>query len=457
MVRAHGYPVKRQQQRRAVERMIRPLKGVLGITDNIRLKVMPVDGLRTSIREDAALRLALAGSAPAGGDSASARASLARPLRLHLADEITPIWRLTEEELDKIGLPPPFWAFAWAGGQALVRYVLDAPDVVSGKVMVIAPAGFMDAAISENVYAGTAMSRRLQWQYAVLLARNPRLVYGRMTGWGQTGPLANTVGHDINYLALTGALHSIGPAGQPLPPLNLVADLGGGAMYLAVGVLAAAMAARQSGQGQVVDAAIVDGVSNLMSAFQALRQHGSWDRQRGSNFIDGGAPFYGTYETRDGRFVAVGALEPAFHAELLAGMGLDGEALPAQYDRSQWPVLRARFAAVFRSRTRDEWVAAMAGRNACLTPVLDIDEAPAHPQMQARQTFTAFDGLVYPSPAPRFERTPASLRRPPPAAGEHSRDALAGWGLPATRIEALLASGAMQQAAAADRPAGAAP
>jgi len=263
---------------------------------------------------------------------------------------------------------------------------------------------------------------------AICLARNRRLVIGRMTGWGQDGPLAREAGHDINYLALTGALHAIGIAGQPpVPPLNLVADLGGGALYLALGVLAAAMEARQSGQGQVVDAAMVDGVSHLMSAFQAYRQRGLWTEGRGENIVDGGAPYYGCYETSDGRFIAVGAMEPQFYAALLEGLGLAGQPLPAQHERSTWPALRARFGAVFRTRTRDDWVAAFAGRDACVAPVLSIDEAPLHPQMQARQTFTRFDEVLHPSPAPRFSRTPGSLRRPAPAAGQHSAEVLADW------------------------------
>ena len=223
------------------------------------------------------------------------------------------------------------------------------------------------------------------------LAANPRLVYGRMTGWGQHGPLAQEAGHDINYLALTGALACIGQPGlPPPPPLNLVADLGGGAMYLAVGVLAAAMAARASGRGQVVDAAMIDGVANLMSAFQAFRQQGTWTANRGENIVDGGAPFYGTYETADGRYVAVGAIEPQFYAALLGVLDLDAATLPDQNDRSAWPAMRERFAAIFRTRTRDDWVRAAAGRDACLSPVLTIDEAPQHPQMaRARELHAA--------------------------------------------------------------------
>jgi alpha-methylacyl-CoA racemase len=280
---------------------------------------------------------------------------------------------------------------------------------------------------------------------------NPRLVYGRMTGWGQEGPLAQAVGHDINYLALSGALHCIGEKGRPpVPPLNLAADLGGGAMYLAVGVLAALTEARHSGRGQVVDAAMVDGVANLMSAFSAFRQMGEWTSERGENIVDGGAPFYGTYVTRDGKYVAVGAIEGRFYRALAAGMGLDPAQLPPQYDRTTWPQLRERFAEVFMTRTRDEWVATMAGRDACFSPVLNLDEAPVHPHMQARKVFSAFDGVQHPSPAPRFDRTPAALRRRAPAPGQHSAEVLAEWGVDAADIAALERAGAMLQAETPD-------
>ncbi|MDR3453444.1 MAG: CaiB/BaiF CoA-transferase family protein [Rhodoferax sp.] len=293
------------------------------------------------------------------------------------------------------------------------------------------------------------VTERLGFGPAPCLEANPRLVYGRMTGWGQEGPLSQAVGHDINYLALTGALHCIGSPDQPVPPLNLVADLGGGAMYLAVGVLAAAMEARSSGHGQVVDAAMIDGVSHLMSAFQAFRQFGSWTANRRENIVDGGAPFYGTYETRDGKFIAVGAIEPHFYAALLDVLGMSGEPLPEQNDRTSWPTMRERFAAVFRKKTRDEWVQAMEGRDACFAPVLDIDEASQHPQMRARNVFTRFDNVLHPSPAPRFGRTPGTLRRPPPSPGQHSHEVLAEWGFEGAQVSALEATGAMQQASAA--------
>jgi alpha-methylacyl-CoA racemase len=265
------------------------------------------------------------------------------------------------------------------------------------------------------------------------LAANPRLVYGRMTGWGQQGPLAQEAGHDINYLALTGALACLGePGRRPPPPLNLVADLGGGAMYLAVGVLAAAIAARASGRGQVVDAAMIDGVVNLMSAFQAYRQQGTWTANREENIVDGGAPFYGTYATSDGRYVAVGAIEPQFYAALLAVLELDAASLPAQNDRSAWPAMRDRFAAIFGTRTRDQWVGLAAGRDACLSPVLTIDEAPQHPQMVARGSFTRFDGVLHPTPAPRLGGTPGALRRATPTPGAHQAEVLRDWDIAET-------------------------
>lgn len=277
-------------------------------------------------------------------------------------------------------------------------------------------------------------------------AANPRLVYARMTGWGRR-PLAQEAGHDINYLALTGALHSLGDSDRPPPPpLNLVADLGGGALYLVVGLLSAAMEAGRSGQGQTVDVAMIDGVTHLMSAFQAFRQQGSWTAERTNNIVDGGAPFYRTYATNDAKFVAVGAIEPHFYANLLNVMGLSTEKLPDQNDRSAWPHMRERFAGIFAQRTRDEWVAAAMGRDACLAPVLTVDEAPSHRQMKARNAYATFDGVRHPSPAPRFSRTHSELHRPPPTPGRDSRSALADWGLAEHEIGALERSGAIAQA-----------
>ncbi len=280
----------------------------------------------------------------------------------------------------------------------------------------------------------------------VCLAANPRLVFARMTGWGQEGPLAQEAGHDINYLALTGALHALGDADRPPPPpLNLVADLGGGALYLTVGVLAAVLHARETGRGQTLDVAMVDGVTHLMSAFQAFRQQGVWTDRRTDNIVDGGAPFYRCYETADGKWIAVGAIEPHFYANLIACMGLAAKDLPDQNDRSAWAAMRERFAAVFQTRTRDEWVERAAGRDACLAPALSIDEASNHPHMRARGAHVAFDGVTHPAPAPRFSLTPGGLRRAAPSPGCDSREALSDWGLSSSVIEALEATGALAQ------------
>jgi alpha-methylacyl-CoA racemase len=258
-------------------------------------------------------------------------------------------------------------------------------------------------------------------------ARNPRLVYGRMTGWGQDGPLAARAGHDINYISLTGALHAIGRAGErPVPPLNLVGDFGGGSMLLVVGVLAALWEAQRSGKGQVVDAAMVDGASLLVQMMWGMRGQGRWSDRREENMLDGHAPFYDTYTCSDGRHVAVGALEPQFYAALLAGLGLDSEELPDQLDRAGWPALRARFTEVFATRTRDEWAEAFAGTDACVTPVLAFGEVPAHPHLAARATIVERDGVPQAAPAPRFSRTQTTVPGAP-GSPEPVEQVLADW------------------------------
>ncbi len=282
------------------------------------------------------------------------------------------------------------------------------------------------------------VAERLGFGPEVVAKRNPRLVYGRMTGWGQDGPLAATAGHDIDYIAVSGALHPIGRSGQrPVPPLNLVGDFGGGGMLLAVGVLAALVERQASGLGQVVDAAMVDGSALLASFIRGMYAAGLWQDERGVNLLDGGAPFYDTYETADGRHVAVGALEPQFYAALLDGLGLADAGLPAQYDRSGWPVLRERFAAAFRQRSRDEWAEVFAGTDACVAPVLSLGEAPGHPHNLARGTFTEVGGVTQAAPAPRFWRTPAAI--PPPARppGADTDAVLAELGHTAAEIAAL--------------------
>jgi alpha-methylacyl-CoA racemase len=273
-------------------------------------------------------------------------------------------------------------------------------------------------------------------------ARNPRLVYGRVTGFGQTGPLAQAAGHDLNYIALTGALHAIGPAaGAPVPPLNLVGDYGGGALYLAFGLLAAVYERQSSGRGQVVDAAMVDGAASLMSLFNGLRAAGAWNAPRGENLLDGGAPFYGVYETADGLHVALGPLEPKFFAEFARRVGLPEHFVRGQHNRALWPAMRAAIAEIVRTRTRDEWCAQLEGTDACFAPVLTLDEAPAHPHALARASYVRVDGVTQPAPAPRFDRSVPQTPRPAPEVGAHTAEVLAEAGFDAAQVQALRDAG----------------
>ncbi|MBX3539401.1 MAG: CoA transferase [Chelatococcus sp.] len=268
----------------------------------------------------------------------------------------------------------------------------------------------------------------------ICLSRNRRLVYARMTGWGQTGPLSQSAGHDLNYIAITGALGAIGSRnGPPAIPLNLVGDFGGGSLYLAMGVLAAVIEAQRSGKGQVIDAAMIDGVASLMAAFHGQLQAGLWNDERGSNLLDGGAPYYGVYETKDGLYVSIAAIETKFYREFLERAGLINEDLPAQTDRAGWDVLRARFTRLFLSRTRDEWCDLLEGTDCCFAPVLSLSESPLHRQNVARDVFAKVGGVLNPAPAPRFSRTPGKLRSMPGARSEIGA-VLAEWNGKATRI-----------------------
>lgn len=280
------------------------------------------------------------------------------------------------------------------------------------------------------------------------LARNPALVYGRMTGFGQTGPLAQAAGHDLNYIALTGALHAIGGGdGKPAVPLNLVGDYGGGALYLAFGLMAALFERQRSGRGQVVDAAMVDGASSLMALFHGLAACGQWDAQhRTANLLDGGAPFYDTYEAADGRHVSLGPLEPKFFAELARRIGLDARYVARQYDRRLWPEMREAIAALMRGKTRDEWTALLEGSDACFAPVLTLAEAPAHAHARARCAFIDVAGVCQPAPAPRFSRSAPAAPTAAPVPGAHTREVLAEAGYTASEIETLLADGAARAA-----------
>ncbi len=289
------------------------------------------------------------------------------------------------------------------------------------------------------------VAERLGLGPEVCCARSPGLVYGRMTGFGQTGPLAPAAGHDLNYIALSGALHAIGASdargGKPTPPLNLVGDYGGGALYLAFGLLAALYERQRSGRGQVVDAAMVDGAASLMGIFYGLQAGGQWGGARGENLLDGGAPFYDTYETADGGHVAVAALEPKFFAELARRLALPERFIARQYDRRLWPELRELLTATLRSKTRDAWCAELEGTDACFAPVLSIAEAPGHAHARARGTFVEVDGVVQPAPAPRFGRSQPLPPRAAPTVGEHSDELLAEAGYTADEIAALRAAG----------------
>jgi alpha-methylacyl-CoA racemase len=286
------------------------------------------------------------------------------------------------------------------------------------------------------------VAERLGFGPEVCAARNPRLIFARMTGWGQEGPLAPTAGHDIDYIAISGALGPIGRADErPVPPLNLVGDFGGGGMLLAMGILAALVERATSGTGQVVDAAMVDGSALLTSFVYGLLATGAWQDRRGSNLLDGGAPFYDTYACAGGGFVAVGALEPQFYSALLAGLGLAGSDLPPQLDRAGWPLLREKFAAVFATRTRDEWAEVFAGTDACVFPVLSLAEAPVHPHAAARSAFVEVGGIVQPAPAPRFSRSAAGHPEPPPRPGSDTDGVLAGLGLSEHEVAELRTRG----------------
>jgi alpha-methylacyl-CoA racemase len=274
--------------------------------------------------------------------------------------------------------------------------------------------------------------------------RNPALIYGRMTGWGQEGPLASAAGHDINYIALTGALAAIGTeGGPPVPPLNLVGDFGGGALYLAFGICAALLEARQSGQGQVIDAAMVDGAASLLTAIYGLHASGGWALERGTNVLDSGAHFYGTYECADGEWISIGSIEGKFHAELLERLGLGPGEIPDRNDASRWREHKLRLTALFLERTRTEWCELLEGTDVCFAPVLNMAEAPQHPHLAARGTFVELEGVTQPGPAPRFSRTPGAVQGPVPEPGQHTEAVLRDWGWADDEIDGLRRAGAI--------------
>ncbi len=278
------------------------------------------------------------------------------------------------------------------------------------------------------------------------LARNPRIVYARATGWGQTGPLAQKAGHDINYIALAGALAPIGVSDRPpVPPLNLVGDYGGGGTMLAFGIVCALLEVKGSGRGQVIDAAMVEGASLLMTAVHGRRLMGTWIDQREANFLDGGAPFYSAYETKDGKYVSIGSIEEKFYVALVAALGFSEAEFPHQWDRSQWLATKERFAAIFRTRTRAEWEHLLDAQDVCFAPVLDMGELAAQSHHVARESFVDVGGAIQPAPTPRFSRTPGAIAGPPSRPGEHSEEVLTDWGFATDEIESLIAGSVVHQ------------
>ena len=340
--------------------------------------------------------------------------------------------------VDRPASDRPGWPALFGRGRRRVAVDLKHPE---GPGVVLDLVAGADALV-EGFRPGVA--ERLGIGPDECLARNPRLVYGRMTGWGQDGPYASMAGHDINYIALAGALAHFGrPGEKPVPPINLVGDFGGGGMLLAFGVVCGLLEARTSGQGQVVDASMVDGSATLMAMIHGMRAMGLWNLEKGTNIIDGGAHFYDAYETADGKYISIGSIEPQFYAELLRLTGLDHEELPHQMDREQWPVLKERVAGIFKQKTRDEWCTLMEGTDVCFAPVLTMDEAPAHPHNQARGTFVEVAGVVQPAPSPRFSRTPGAISRPPSAPGADTGEALADWGFADDEVTKLRSAGAI--------------
>jgi alpha-methylacyl-CoA racemase len=334
----------------------------------------------------------------------------------------------------KVSAEPPFLTLR---GQRSVAVDLKQPDGVAAVFRLVETADVLIEGFRPGV------TERLGLGPADCHAVNPRLIYGRATGWGQDGPLASRAGHDIDYIALTGALHAIGRRGErPVPPLNLAGDSGGGGMFLAFGVVCALLEARASGQGQVVDAAMVDGAAVLTTVFHGLRAQGLWSDERGSNLIDTGTHFYEVYECADGKFIAVGAIEPQFYAELVRVTGFEPPDGAHQLEPSSWPEGKRRMTDIFATKSRDAWCSLFEGTDACVAPVLSWSEAIEHPHNVARRTFVEHEGVVQPAPAPRFSRTPAAIGRPPARVGEHTDEVFAETGLSAPEIAALRESGA---------------
>ena len=325
-------------------------------------------------------------------------------------------------------------------GRRSIAVDLKSPDGVEAVLRLVEQADALIEGFRPGVAEKLGLGPEQCW------ARNPKLVFGRMTGWGQDGPWAAAAGHDINYISLSGALDAVGQEnGPPVPPLNLVGDFGGGGMFLAVGVLAAMMEARTSGKGQVVDASMVEGSAYLAAMFYGMIAAGNWREERGSNVIDGGAHFYGVYETKDGKFVSVGSIEPKFYALLVELSGADKEQFGDQMNAKTWAEKRRLLEQIFKTKTRDEWDQVMAKTDVCYAPVLSFTEAVAHPHNQARNSYVEIEGVTQPAPSPKFSRTSSAVARPPAREGEHTNEILAEWGFSPEKIKQLNASAAVRQ------------
>ncbi|MFY8142128.1 MAG: CaiB/BaiF CoA transferase family protein [Caulobacter sp.] len=322
-------------------------------------------------------------------------------------------------------------------GRRSVALDLKSPDAIEAVLKLLESADGLIEGFRPGVM------ERLGLGPDVVLARNPKLVFGRMTGWGQTGPYAKAAGHDMNYIAITGALHAIGTEDKPVPPLNLVGDFGGGALYLAFGLMAGIISARETGKGQVIDCAMSDGAASLMAMFYGFKGAGIWKDERRSNLLDGGAHFYDTYQCADGKWISIGSIEPQFYALLLEKTGITDPEFANQMDRSAWPSLKAKLQDVLRTKTQAEWCAIMDATDICFAPVLDLEEAPKHAHNVARETFVTVEGVVQPAPAPRFSATPGAIQGPPPKIGAHNDEALTDWGFTAAEVAALKAKGAL--------------
>ncbi|HEX2651503.1 MAG TPA: CaiB/BaiF CoA-transferase family protein [Burkholderiales bacterium] len=353
-----------------------------------------------------------------------------------LADMGADVILVDRASTSDLGLKRERWMDVMMRGKRSVTLDLKAPTAAEAVSALVQKSD----ALIEGFRPG--VMERLGLGPEVLLARNPKLVYGRMTGWGQDGPLAARAGHDINYIALAGVLNAFGRKGEaPVMPLNLVGDFGGGGMLLGFGIACALIEARASGKGQVVDAAMTEGASLLAAMFSGFLHAKRWTEERGANILDSGAPWYDVYETKDGRHVSIGSIEAKFYEDLLRRLGLEDESLPAQNDRKGWPKLRERFTALFKSKTRDEWCAVFEGSDACFAPVLSFSEARGHAHNVARKNFISVAGVEQPAPAPRFSRTPAKVRRAPPERGEGGAQALKEWSFTQADIDRLTSLG----------------